>query len=126
MRSLLSLTCVGAVVAGAASCSSRHPAVATFEDFYAASTHQDAAGVRGLLCPPERRILGAATDEALLAAMAVKKVLREVRLESSSSSSSVVVVVDALGQAERFQLRHDVHASRGWCVSGPASAGGSP
>lgn len=104
---------------GATGCPSAPPAVRTFEDFYAATVAKDLATVRGLLCPTERRALAGVTDDELVRAFAVVKVLRAVRLESESDAAAVVVAEDALGQTTRVRLRSDLQAPRGWCVAGP-------
>ncbi len=93
--------------------------VAAFEDFYAATVVRDVATVRASLCAAERRILGAAADDVLLQAFSVVKVVKRITLEQRSAAAAVVVVQDALGQTTRVQLRHDLHARRGWCISGP-------
>jgi len=110
---------IAAVVAVAACTSDDDAPVATFEDFYAATTTRDVATVRALLCPAERRILGAASDDVLLQAFAVVKVVKRVSLEYRNDAAAVVVVEDALAQTTRVQLRHDINGRRGWCVSGP-------
>ncbi len=109
-----------AVLVAVVACTSDDEApVATFEDFYAATASKDVATVRALLCPAERRILGAAADDVLLQAFSVVKVVKRVTLESRNDAAAVVVVQDALSQTTRVQLRHDLNGRLGWCIAGP-------
>ena len=110
---------LASVVAVVACASADDAPVATFEDFYAATASRDVGTVRALLCPAERRILGAASDDVLLQAFFVVKVVKRVSLESRNDAAAVVVVEDALSQTTRVQLRHDINGRGGWCVSGP-------
>jgi hypothetical protein len=93
--------------------------VAAFEAFYKATVERDVPAVRGLLCATERRMLHKAPDELLLQAFSVVKVVKSITLEQRSDAAAVVVVTDAVGQSTRVRLRHDLHADRQWCVSGP-------
>ncbi|HEY1098007.1 MAG TPA: hypothetical protein VGF99_03725, partial [Myxococcota bacterium] len=113
------VACVVAVGGGGGCTSADDAPVAAFEDFYAATANRDIAGVRAGLCPQERRLLETASDDVLLQAFAVVKVVKRVTLESRSDAAAVVVVEDAVAQTTRVQLRHDINARRGWCVSGP-------
>jgi hypothetical protein len=93
--------------------------VAAFEAFYKATVERDVPAVRTLLCATERRLLEKAPDELLLQAFSVVKVVKSITLEQRNDAAAVVVVTDAVGQTTRVRLRHDLHADRQWCVSGP-------
>lgn len=108
------------LVTSCASCTSEDEApVAAFEAFYKATVERDVPAVRTLLCATERRLLEKAPDELLLQAFSVVKVVKSITLEQRSDAAAVVVVTDAVGQTTRVRLRHDLHAERQWCVSGP-------
>jgi hypothetical protein len=93
--------------------------VAAFEAFYKATVERDVPVVRALLCATERRLLEGAPDALLLQAFSVVKVVKRIELEQRSAAAAVVVVTDAVGQTTRVRLRHDLHAERQWCISGP-------
>lgn len=101
--------------------------VAAFEDFYAVTVAGDAAGVRARLCAEARAPLAAVDDAALVAALAVVKVVRRVTPSSSppgTDGAVDIVVEDAVGATTTARLRPDAAAPRGWCVTG--LVGGAP
>jgi hypothetical protein len=92
------------------------PTVATFEDFYAATTKKDVAAVRALLCPPARKALADVPDAEVAEALQPRRVVRRVFLKSEIGGSAILAVEDATGQQTNVGLTADPSAPRGWCV----------
>src|SRR5688572_9626717 len=88
-------------------------AVATFEDFYAATAQRDAATVRTMLCPEAQKQLASTSDAELAEALQPRRVILRATLQAEGTGTAVIAVEDTTGQTTTVALEKSPSGPRG-------------